>query len=427
MAEGEPTNTVVPDPGGPARHQGAAAASATSVAISEISTTVERMQRAVFARVRRGSTAVTGAVPGAEPVGSGTASVVDLLDASTSLTHSAIRMTSSAVAATVGAGLRAKTSPGSLDESPRGGATVAGISAAFGDHLSSSPATIALTTPMSIRSQGRQVAITGDALRQSFPAAGPGLAVFVHGLAATELVWGADYPAAVEPLTAVMLRYNTGVSVAGNGAALSELLSALVGHWPVPVQRLVLIGHSMGGLVIRAAIAAGEAEQTVWLEPLTDVVTLATPHRGAPMEKAASAAIRALRLDAVASPLADLFNRRSRGIKDLRFGAVRPQDWAGMDPDDVLHDTTSPLPLPTGVSHHGAVATLAADPSGLVAHTVGDGLVRPTSAAFAPSGVHRTLVHIPAAGHNKLLDHPEVVGLLQKVAAARTGRSEAQE
>ena len=160
-----------------------------------------------------------------------------------------------------------------------------------------------------------------------------------------------------------------------------------------------------------------------WLSRLTDVVTLATPHRGAPMEKVASTAIRALRLDAVASPLADLFNRRSRGIKDLRFGAVHPEDWGGLDPDDVLHDTTSPQPLPAGVDHHGVVATLAADPGGLSAHTLGDGLVRPASASFTPGGVHRTLIHIPAAGHNRLLDHPDVAALLHDVAVAGASRA----
>lgn len=135
-------------------HQGAAAAHAAAAAVSEVSTTVERMQRAVFARVRRGSAAVSTAVPAASPVGDTTASIVDLLDVSAALTHSAVRLTGSAVAAGVGAGLRAKTPAGTLDESPRGAATLAGISAAFGDHLSSSAGTIALTTPMSVRSDG---------------------------------------------------------------------------------------------------------------------------------------------------------------------------------------------------------------------------------------------------------------------------------
>lgn len=423
MAEEPPPRTATPASDGRPPHQGAAAARATAAAVSEVSTTVERMQRAVFARIRRSSTAVSAALPSASPVGNTTASIVDLLEVSAALTHSAVRLTGSAVAATVGAGLQAKTPPGALDESPRGAATLAGISAAFGDHLSSSAGTIALTTPMSVRSQGRSVPVTAAALRQSYPTAGPGVAVFVHGLAATELVWGEHYPAAVQPLTAVMLRFNTGVSVEANGVALNQLLADLVDQWPVPVERIVLIGHSMGGLVIRSGIAAGQAGDESWLTRLTDVVTLATPHRGAPMEKVASTAIRALRLDAVASPLADLFNRRSRGIKDLRFGAVHPEDWGGLDPDDVLHDTTSPQPLPDGVDHHGVVATLAADPGGLSAHTLGDGLVRPASASYTPGGEHRTLIHIPAAGHNRLLDHPDVAALLHDVAVAGASRA----
>jgi pimeloyl-ACP methyl ester carboxylesterase len=46
--------------------------------------------------------------------------------------------------------------------------------------------------------------------------------------------------------------------IADNGNELVGLLDELVAGWPVPVTEIVLIGHSMGGLVARsAALQAG--------------------------------------------------------------------------------------------------------------------------------------------------------------------------
>ncbi len=41
--------------------------------------------------------------------------------------------------------------------------------------------------------------------------------------------------------------------VRANGVALAALMQRVVDEWPVPVTRVALVGHSMGGLVIRAA------------------------------------------------------------------------------------------------------------------------------------------------------------------------------
>ncbi len=57
-------------------------------------------------------------------------------------------------------------------------------------------------------------------------------------------------------MTPVYLRYNTGLPVGRNGADLAWLLDDLVAAWPVPVRSIALVGHSMGGLVVRAAFHA---------------------------------------------------------------------------------------------------------------------------------------------------------------------------
>ncbi len=172
----------------------------------------------------------------------------------------------------------------------------------------------------------------------------------------------------------------------------------------------------MGGLVIRAACAVGEESEMSWIESLTDVITLATPHKGSPVERLAHTALRAVAVDPVAAPLVDLGNRRSRGIKDLRFGAIRDADWAGAHPDQVHHDTTEPQPLPTATRHHAVVAALPKAAEAPLADLIGDGLVLPDSAAFAPGGVPQvTMVRLSGTGHNAVLDNPQVEQIIHSV------------
>jgi pimeloyl-ACP methyl ester carboxylesterase len=157
------------------------------------------------------------------------------------------------------------------------------------------------------------------------------VAVFVHGLSETEDAWvrpplsgrrapRASYGALLREdlaYTAVYVRYNGGRHISDNGRALSELLEALVASWPVDVQALALVGHSMGGLVARSASRLGEFDGCGWVVPLRHVVCLDTPHRGAPLEKAANVAGWTLGRLPETRPFAKVVNGRSAGIKDL--------------------------------------------------------------------------------------------------------------
>ncbi|MDX1802810.1 MAG: alpha/beta hydrolase, partial [Alcanivorax sp.] len=79
------------------------------------------------------------------------------------------------------------------------------------------------------------------------------LIIFVHGLCMNEACWtspAADAFAgwAAQSLNAEIryLRYNTGLHISDNGRKLAGLLA----HTPLP-KNLILVGHSMGGLVSR--------------------------------------------------------------------------------------------------------------------------------------------------------------------------------
>jgi triacylglycerol lipase len=84
------------------------------------------------------------------------------------------------------------------------------------------------------------------------------VALYVHGLMATEsCFWsfGGTHCDALQErcgLTPLFVRYNSGRHISENGRALDALLTALVADHTL--DEVVLVGHSMGGLVLRSAM-----------------------------------------------------------------------------------------------------------------------------------------------------------------------------
>jgi pimeloyl-ACP methyl ester carboxylesterase len=189
----------------------------------------------------------------------------------------------------------------------------------------------------------------------------PRIALFVHGVSVTEWGWcmnaeayhgdaAVNFGTLLERdrgYTPVFLRYNSGRHISHNGRQLAELLDALA------CEELLLVGHSMGGLVARSACYYGEKEQRRWPGALTHVFCLGSPHLGAPLEKAGNVITSVLGLvDLPGTQIpARVINARSAGIKDLRFGYLIDEDWEGRDPDALLEDNRQELPLLDGVTY----------------------------------------------------------------------------
>ena len=245
-----------------------------------------------------------------------------------------------------------------------------------------------LEIPMSVRDRSGAPVVLPTDLGAAFPDATGHLVVLVHGLVETERCWrgSEEGPGLVEALeahpllTPVAIRYNSGLRVSDNGGRLADMLAEIRAAWPVPVESVSLVGHSMGGLVIRSACGIAEEAGQRWVCDVGDVVTLGTPHRGSPLEKAANVAAWALALAPDTRPLADFLNGRSGGIKDLRFGAIMEDDWSGTDPDVLLRNTVGDHPLPSGIRHHFAAGVATADPAHPLGASVGDLVVRTNSA-----------------------------------------------
>ncbi|GAB1407725.1 permease [Thermomonas brevis] len=297
--------------------------------------------------------------------------------------------------------------PGDDAPDPQREALVAALNGVLGDHLVATGNPLAIAP--SLRKDGRSLALEREALARAFPAARGGLLVMIHGLCMNDLQWrqaGHDHGAALADALGrdvVHLHYNTGLPIADNGRALDALLQALIDAWPVPVERLALVGHSMGGLVARAAIAHAQDTGSGWLAALTDLATLGTPHHGAALERAGHLLEQALGVSAHSAPFAALGKLRSAGIRDLRHGGAHLRQ----------------PPLPANVRAHVIAGSTAATSTG-TRHPRGDGLVSVASAfgehrdprrRLALPDDHKRLVH--GTGHIALLGSPGVYAQLR--------------
>jgi hypothetical protein len=161
----------------------------------------------------------------------------------------------------------------------------AALNGVLGDHLEASANPLAI--PMSLRTPDRALTLSRSALSQQLPDARSRVVVLVHGLCLSELNWwrrghaslGDSLQASLN-WTPLYLRYNTGRHISSNGRELARLLGRLQRSWPVPIESLTLVGHSMGGLVIRSACWYAARSRNRWLGNLHNVVCLGTPHHG---------------------------------------------------------------------------------------------------------------------------------------------------
>jgi pimeloyl-ACP methyl ester carboxylesterase len=260
------------------------------------------------------------------------------------------------------------------------GAVLAALNGVLGDYLAQTSNPLAIE--MRLCGPGGPLEPEPEALRSQFPT-GARLLVLLHGSSMDETAWrrkghadGAAL-AADRGVVPLYLRYNSGLHVSQNGRAFARLLEQVVAAWPRPVEEVVLLGHSMGGLVARSACAAAEEEGDAWRARLRALVTLGTPHHGAPLERGGHWIDVLLGISRYSAPLARLGMLRSAGVTDLRYGNVLDAHWEGRDRFERGGDTRGALSLPAAVACYAVAATTAAAPS---ASPPGDGLVPVDSA-----------------------------------------------
>jgi pimeloyl-ACP methyl ester carboxylesterase len=320
----------------------------------------------------------------------------------TGFVYRTIRGTTRLVGKGIDAGMAPVTALLPEEESPAArDAFVSVINGLYGDHLvqTDNP----LSIEMELRFEGRPI----DSERPPANLTGK-VMLFVHGLCLNDGHWTRDGNNHGEALatelgyTPLYLRYNTGLPIAENGRALTGLLESLLRDWPHQVNELVIVGHSMGGLVARSACHHGGQSGHDWPQQLQTLVFIGTPHHGAPLERGGNWLEFALDLSPYAAPFTRIGKKRSVGITNLGHGCIT----------DTVREF---VPLPAEVDCFTMAATLGKKRNQLGEKLIGDGLVPLDSALGRHNDSSRILVFPEnhqwvgfETGHIELLGDPDV-------------------
>ena len=275
------------------------------------------------------------------------------------------------------------------------------------------------------------------------------LCVFIHGLGCDEASWrlrptgwagsrwepliaqegAVGYGDLLERelnLSAVYLRYNTGLPIEVNALRFAALLGELMGAAP-QVRELVLVGHSMGGLVARRAWAIGAGEAQAWAACTSMLICLGSPHQGAGLAKLGEVASAMLMATDVTRPLGRVAEARSQGVKDLRHGLAAPAPGtarvglSGELPGELPRElsSASTVPLRLVYATLGPASDSADSPGGAwMGKLFGDGLVHAASASDDGLTGDVQRVEISGLGHMGLLGDPRVYAQIRRWVGA---------
>ncbi|QBM18836.1 hypothetical protein MARI_29790 [Marinobacter sp. JH2] len=258
----------------------------------------------------------------------------------------------------------------------------------------------------------------GQALDVSKPeVADPGSTVClsIHGLMELESVWdfpdrgdehyGTQLAHAIGDATPVKLRFNSGRPIYRNGQDLADLIERLVVNWPVAVKRLILLGHSMGGLLIRSACHYGLTKGHRWVGASLDCVYIGSPHDGSWLAigaHKAAAQLNKIPRDYV-KVVGEVIDLRSEGIRNLSRG-------------EVFEPGTDEQPLLSGARHFAVSGLLVKGERHPVNTWFGDALVHRSSAhgARRKGWELNASANFPGVDHVRLAHHPLVSKQLQE-------------
>jgi len=254
----------------------------------------------------------------------------------------------------------------------------------IGDYLEKTENPLCIT--MQFRNKGKAIPLDKKSISKAYPVIHGKIILMVHGSCMNDLQWTRKEhnhgTALAEDLekTPIYIQYNSGLHISTNGQKLNELLEELVQHWPVPVEELVIIAHSMGGLVSRSAIYYGQQQKQSWTKQLKKIIFLGTPHHGAPLEKAGNYIDVILEAVPYAKPFARLGKIRSTGVTDLRYGNLLDTDWQNRDRFEMLEDQRQHVPLPKKTDCYSIAAVASKNNTYGIPQLLGDNMVGVKSA-----------------------------------------------
>lgn len=304
------------------------------------------------------------------------------------------------------------------------------VNGVMGDTLADMHSPLAIS--MSFREHGRDVTVENLHLRNRLVDEGQHVVIFVHGLMGDEMLWQATggetcprYGTLLETelgITPLYLRYNSGLHISENGQRLNQLLQEVMATYGNDIKKITLVGYSMGGLVVRSAGYYAEKFQCDWLTKLISVILISVPQDGSYLEQLSHLTAFILRTipNIPTRLVAKAIDKRSHGIKDLRYGFIIEEDWQKQDNHQLFGVQRTPIhPLP-GIAYHIIAATLVDDDTSPLAVFFGDGLVGHPSAAgqiFRDQQTHlRTFITcktFPKNNHATILTNIDVYEYLK--------------
>lgn len=243
-----------------------------------------------------------------------------------------------------------------------------------------------LNIKMGFYHQNQRLDLTSAQLEQLSPAPSPKVAIFVHGLSSHEQLW--SFPQQTEQptprlcygslllndfaYTPLYLRFNSGLHISDNGQSFSSLMEDFIKAYPVDIEQIVLVGHSLGGLLIRSACHYGKHQQSDWVELVSKVFYLGSPHLGTPWENKTDSLYARLALSdhPIARRISRLYEARSAAIRDLRYPHLIDEDWQHSG-----EPKATSIPWLNDTIHHFIGATITNNPDHPLSQVVGDGLV----------------------------------------------------
>ena len=346
--------------------------------LHELSHQVEAMHRAIAGKT-------FGALKQLPVVSLPAALVESVHDAISSGIHASVRLGNRGLMGLAGEAEQAfnrDAVPGSRERKLR-----AAINGVFGDHLAAHGE--ALATPMQLFGRGQSTPL--DLATLEIPHGR--VCVFLHGLACDEHCWAPaadseepDYGVRIQAdfgYTPIYLRYNTGLTIPENGTGFAEQMRVLCEARP-NIDEIVLIGHSMGGLVARSALRCSHG--STWQARTRMLVCLGSPQLGSPLERLGAITNRVLDSFDITAPIGAIAARRSAGIRNLHDGLG---DGSGEDPPHVELRFLG--------------ATIADDADSAFGQLVGDGLVTPGSALADPPAANVATAQLGGLGHMGML------------------------
>ena len=297
------------------------------------------------------------------------------------------------------------------------------LNGVIGDHLQKT--SNGLSIDMQFYKEESPLLLTTESLLFHYPKISNKIIILVHGLVNDETIWNfpkqaqTNYGSLLQndlDYTPFYVRYNTGIHISENGKLLSQLIKLLLKIYPIEIKDIVIIAHSMGGLVTRSACYYAPLQGADWIDKISRIFFLGTPHLGAPLEKFGNVLTHILKKIPISytKVTGDIINLRSAGIKDLRYGYLTDEDWQNYHPDELLKNNKVVVPLLQDASYFLITGTLTEDSDDLINQWFGDALVRKESSIGRAVNRHHLAFnlknHKEFAGfqHHKLVNSPLV-------------------